>query len=242
MDILQFIKEKLGEVKSDYNYKINPELNFNFQADKDNVVLRLQQGNRYLRGVVIPLSILITTKNPLQCVEVWSDFVGSVSDRTVVEGVDSYYFMLMTPAISQVFDEISNNYYSVVQVIGTIVETNAIDDIIKFEIGDEELEIIEMTYMLQNTVEPSPRGSLVHADAVSGVLSGSITTYIGDNDFFLELMTMRRNGSNINMPFVVKITWQSGEIETFNAKITLQSFIKRRGELSRVNINFTHST
>ena len=63
MDIIRFIKDEINSINADYKFKINSELNYNFEKDKDNVVLRLQQGNRYKKGVIIPISILVTSED-----------------------------------------------------------------------------------------------------------------------------------------------------------------------------------
>lgn len=247
MDIIRFIKDKINDINADYEFKINSELNYNFEKGKDNVVLRLQQGNRYKKGVVIPISILITSEDILEAFNVWSAFVSVTSDQSYVEGVDSYYFMLMTPTLQQFFDEIGNNYQGVVSVMGTIVQTSNTDDIKKIEINKDdfdepvEIDVIDSAFSFTNVIDQAQvNTNLNSADASGAVLTLIIDTYIDVNEFFNTLFLMRRGTVPNDAVFNLTITWISGQVETFDAIITNHSFTKSRGALSKTRLEFAY--
>jgi len=131
MDLVDFIAENLP---STYSFKTTRELSFVFDKDVDNIVLKVQQGNRYLKGVIMPVTILISTKDTTNAMSVWNEWVVSVSDKDVLEGTSNYYMIFQTPTVTQVFDEVSNNYYSTITIYGTIVETDGLYDISKITI------------------------------------------------------------------------------------------------------------
>lgn len=240
MDFIQFIKDNLAE---GYDFKIAQDLSFNFDDKRDNVILRLQQGNRYKKGVVIPITILVTSDDVETMRQVWTDWVNAVSDENYIEGTDNYYMVFMSPSIVQTFDEVSNNFYSVLTIMGTIVETNNTNDIKKFEVswGSTfiELDIINIGLSLVYTqlTEQKKNETMMKTSNIGSVLSLSLTTYIDDNDFFNMLRSMRNGVSNVD--FVCRLTWNNGDIETHSMQLTRQGFVKTRGELSVVTIDFT---
>lgn len=240
MDFIQFIKDNLTE---GYDFKIAQDLSFNFDDKRDNVILRLQQGNRYKKGVVIPITILVTSDDVETMRKVWTDWVNAVSDENYIEGTDNYYMVFMSPSIVQTFDELSNNFYSVLTIMGTIVETNNTNDIKKFEVSWDdtfiELDIIQIGLSLVYTqlTEQKKNETMMKTSNIGSVLSLSLTTYIDDNDFFNMLRSMRNGVSNVG--FVCRLTWNNGDIETHSMQITRQGFVKSRGELSVVTIDFT---
>lgn len=241
MDFIQFIKDNLAE---GYDFKIAQDLSFNFDDKRDNVIIRLQQGNRYKKGVVIPITILVTSDDVETMRKVWTEWVNAVSDENYIEGTDNYYMLFMSPSIVQTFDEISNNFYSVLTIMGTIVETNDSNDISKIEIKNtlgeyEELELVSgsVSYVSTPKTEQEANGYMMKTNIQGSVLSVNIVTYIDDNDFFTRLRLMRQGGNN-NQTFETRITWVNGDIENYNFKLTRQAFLKNRGELSSLTIDF----
>lgn len=241
MDLISFIKNYLP---SDYDLRLTNELSFSFDRTMDNVIVRIQQGNRYKRGVVMPLTIMVTSKDINRASSVWNQFVKTVSDNDYIEGTSNYYMLFMIPTVTQVFDEISNNYYSVLSIMGTIVETDASNDISKIEIKNtlgvyEELELISgsVSYVSTPKTEQEANGYMMKTNIQGSVLSANIVTHIDDNDFFTRLRLMRQGGNN-NQTFETRITWLNGDIENYNFKLTRQAFLKNRGELSSLTIDF----
>lgn len=242
MDLIQFIKENLP---ADYQFQITQDLSFRFDKNSDNVVLKIQQGNRYKRGVIMPITINITSKDVSNSRQLWEQFVKNVSDENYLEGQINYYMLFMTPSIIQVFDEISNNYYSVINIMGTIVETDSVNDVIKMEvkIGSSDyinLEIITLPISWTSTFSTEQYGvsNTMHSYAMSSVASFSVSTYIEDNLFFNTLFRMRQGNVSNDTIFNVRLTWQNGDIESYNARVSRQAFLKNRGELSVMTIDF----
>lgn len=246
MNIVDFIKDNLKEIDHQYNYKISEELNFNFQAEKDNIVVRLQQGNRYQRGVVIPISILVTSKNVLKMKAIWNEWVLKVSDETYIEGTDSYYMIYMTPAVTQVFDEISNNYYSVISILGTIVETNNSNDITKFEIKTngndwQSLSVNDFVIGYNSGVnsEQEAGTEINTSKIINTVVNFTLTTYIEVGDLFTKLRQMRLGTLTNNTTFQIRVTWVDGITEEYFVKNSSHTIRKAKGEITTINLIFT---
>lgn len=239
MNLVEFISQNLPV---DYSFNITENLSYKFDKNVDNLVLKVQQGNRYQRGVIMPLSIIITSKDPQRAMTIWNEWVLTVSDRDYLEGTFNYYMIYQTPSITQVFDEISNNYYSVITVFGTIVETNNVLDIKKLEIDGVEIIINEGTYQLSsspNSEQPSDSAYLNTSNIISSVLSLNVTTFLDDlGTLGLKFKGMRKNTTNPNSTFDVKITFTDDSIEQTNMRCTLQSIQKSRGSITTLTLNF----
>lgn len=246
MDFLEFIKNHLQIINPQYVYKINSELNFKFESDKDNVIVRLQQGNRYKKGVVLPITILVTSKDLNNAMQVWSQLVLEVSDKNYIEGTDNYYMLFMTPSVNQMFDEVTNNYYSVISIMGTIVETNETNDIVKVEVRRgsnpfEEVELIGSTLTTTLTVDTEQTSGLeiLRSLSTGTVIAGSLDIYPVSGQFLSDLRNMRTGILTNQTRFDFKFTWQDGIWEIHNCLVTSQGFVKRRGELSTMQIQFS---
>lgn len=242
MNLVNFLRENLQE---GYDFKLTKELNFNFDKGKDNVVIRIAQGDQYQKGVVQPMTILITTKDVNKSKDIWSDFVKATSDRDYQEGTENYYMMLQTPYVSQLFDEISNNYYHTITVFGTIVITKGIDDIKKITIDDVEIELNEAN--LQMTGNPSthqlstdPR--INKSTINSAMLTLNIVTFNSDyGSLTTKLKNMRKKIVSPNQDFSIKI-WYSGDqlqpSEKHTMKLVTQNIAKTRGAISLLTLSF----
>lgn len=238
---LEFLKETMDE---DYNAVVHQELSFKFDADKDNIMVRVNQGNMYRRGVVLPISILVTSKNILKAFEVWNNWVATISDKDYLEGTENYYMMFQTPYVTQVFDEISNNYYQVLSLFGTIVKTEGIDDIVKITIDGVEVELNEISLQQVGTVnmhQSSGDARQNKTSITSSVLTLQLTTFNADyGALSTKLKNIRTKVINPDTEFTVAI-WKVGEQtagETYTMKLTTQNVVKSRGAMSLLTLNF----
>lgn len=241
MDFIEFMKEHLP---NGYKTTFHSELSFIFDDEIDNVVIRLNEGNRYQRGVVIPLTIFITTKNINQAKNIWSNWVASVSDKDYnsESAEENYYMMFQTPTVIQMFDEISNNYYQVLSIYGTIVETYGILDIKKLEIDGIEVDINEMSYQLVNQPDISQTidDSFSETTIQNSVLSFNVTTFLADyGALSSKLKNMRKGIISSDTGFAVKFTFNDGDTEQNTMKLITQSIVKSRGSISLLSLSFS---
>lgn len=238
MNFIQFIKDNLPTT---YHLEIYNELSYVFTADVDNVVVKAQQGSRYQRGVVIPISILITSKDVNNALTVWGQWVAEISDRDYNEGTDNYYMIFSTPTVTQVFDENSNNFYGVISVFGTIVETNNALDIKALAIDGVNVIVNEGALVLSNGMNSEAVSGLYlnKSNVINGTLSFQVTTFIEDNTLFDKLRSMRLGTTSINSVFSVKFTWSNDYVEIYTFKLSSQSFNKSRGNISTLTLMFT---
>jgi len=243
MDFIEFIAENLP---NDYTFKTTSELSFNFEKDVDNILVKMQQGNRYLKGVIIPVTIIVTTKNISKSLSTWNEWVVSVSDKDVLEGTSNYYMIFQTPTVSQVFDEVSDNYYSTITIFGTIVETDELIDIKSLKIDGVEMTVNTLTYQLTNTPDSEQPTNINSGDDYintssiqSSVLSLRVTTFMEDYDSLrTKLFNVRKSLESPDNSFEICITWSNDETETITMKNTSQSFQKNRGAVSLLTLDF----
>lgn len=242
MNLEEFLKEKLND---NYDFKLTKELNYNFEENKDNVVLRISQGEQYKKGVVQPLTILVTSKNINKSKDIWNNFVKETSDRDYQEGTENYYMLFQTPYVSQLFDEVSNNYYHVMTIFGTIVITEGIDDIKKIEIDGVEVEMNDVNLQLTgnpSTSQESTDPRLNRSTINSAVLTLNIVTFNADyGTLTTKLKNIRKKLISQNENFSVKI-WYSGDTvqasESHTMKLVTQNIAKSRGAISLLTLSF----
>lgn len=238
---LEFLQDTID---SDYNAVVHQELSFVFDEDKDNIVVKVNQGNRYKRGVVLPISIIVTSKNINNAMIVWNNWVASISDKDYLEGTENYYKMFQTPYVVQVFDEVSNNYYHALSIFGTIVKTEGIDDIVKITIDDVEVELNEVSFQQVGNVSTHQASGDARQNKTtinSSVLTLQITTFNADyGTLSAKLKNIRTKIISPDAPFTVAI-WRVGEQtagETHTMKLTTQNIVKSRGAMSLLTLNF----
>lgn len=243
MDFVAFIREYLPE---GYDIKITDEVSFDYNPEIDNVIIRKNQGNQYTRGVVVPISIMITTKNVSNAFDIWKNWVMDVSDKDYNEesSTENYYMMFMTPSVVQLFDEISNNYYQVLTIIGTIVVTYGVLDIKKLEIDNQEVDINELSYQLVNQPDISQTitgGNLSVTTIENSVLSFTLNTFLtNEGNLGLKLLNMRKGIISGDTSFSIKFTYNNGDVENIDMKLTSQNIVKTRGSITLLSLAFAH--
>lgn len=244
MDLIEFISNNLPE---GYSFNLKKELSYNFDGDLDNVILKVQEGNHYQNGIIYPITLIIVSKNVNNSLQIWNEFVASVSDQNFPEGTSNYYMIFQTPSVSQVFDENKNNYYSTITVFGTVVFTTGILDIKKVEIDGVEISINSFTYQLENIVDSEQRLNLESSEDFlnkteikASVLSLNIITFLKDyQNFSLKLMNMRKNQLSPNEFFTIKITYIDDSVEENEMKLIHQAIQKNRGAIPTFNLYFS---
>lgn len=240
MDLMEFLRENLNE---SYDFKLTSDLSFVFEKEKDNITIRLSQGDRYVRGVIQPVTISIVTKNVSETVKVWSDFVKKTSDRNYPDGQDNYYIMFQTPYVSQVFDEVSNDFYHTVVVFGTIVVTEGILDIEKIKIDGVDIELNEAVYQLVNnpsSEQLSEDGWLNVTEIQNTIITLQLVTFLVDYGVLgTKLRRQRRGQLSPNVDFSIEITFVDGDVENHTMKLISQSISKTRGAMSLLSLNFS---
>lgn len=241
MDFVEFIKENIS---NKYKFNLSDELSYVFEKDKDNIVIRISQGDQYRKGVIHPITIFITTKNANKTFAVWSQFVKDISDKDYLDGTENYYMLFQTPYVSQTFDEIKNNYYHTVTVFGTIVVTKGILDIKKATIDGVEVDINEMSFQLVNQPSLSHTvagGNLSKTTIETSVLTFNINTFLANyGSLSLKLKKMRKGEISGDTAFTVVFTFVDESIETYLMKLTTQSIVKTRGAISLLSLAFAH--
>lgn len=240
MDFLEFLKENLPDK---YNFKLTSELSYVFEKEKDNVIIKIAQGDQYAKGVVQPLSILITTKNVNKTEKIWSNFVKKVSDRDYPDGMNNVYMMFQTPYVSQMFDEVSNNFYHTITVFGTLVLTEGILDIKEIKIDDVKVDLNEVVYQLVNnpsSEQLSEDGWLNETEIQNTIITLQIVTFSADyGSLSTKFKRQRKGQASPNENFNIKIKFVDGDVEEHTMKLTSQSFTKTRGAISLLSLNFS---
>lgn len=240
MNLLEFLSDNLP---SDYEFKLTNEVSYVFDKDKDNIIIRLAQGDRYARGVVQPLTMLVTTKNVNRSLEIWNNFVKAVSDKDYPDGTENVYMMFQTPYTSQLFDEVSNNFYHTVTIFGTLVLTEGVLDIKSVEIDGIKLEVNTAVYQLINnpsSEQLSVNGWLNETEIQNTVITLQLVTFLLDyGSLSTKLKRQRKGQASPNADFNIKIEFVDGDVEEHTMKLTTQSISKTRGAMSLLSLNFT---
>lgn len=219
MNYKEYLEATLQSYTTDYVIKVFDEVNYNYDPNKNEIVVIIKKLSGSVIGNVefkpIQLEVFGAENETNITMNILESFVRDWSNTNIHIGLDYYKQDYSTPIDADNFNQINSGYRSRFIITGTLMITNSISDIDKVYINGREMNntTVNFSYTTNTNAKRESGDYLQTALIENASVIISITMFKNADIFNEELSLLKTNRKSPNDAYTLKFVYTDNDRE-----------------------------